>query len=74
MQGSCGTLDADLTFLGFSLLTENEEVEMDNEIKMDNLNAVFLSSFLMLSPLHSILTNTLQGRVYFPFAGEETEA
>lgn len=62
MQGSCGTLDADLTFLGFSLLTENEEVEMDNEIKMDNLNAVFLSSFLMLSPLHSILTNTLVTR------------
>ena len=33
---------------------ENEEVELENEIKMNNPNAVFLSSFLISNPLHWI--------------------
>lgn len=49
-----GAVDSDWTFPGFSLLTGNEEVEMENERIMNSPNAICLSSFLISSALHGI--------------------
>ena len=49
-----GAVDSDWTLPGFSLLTGNEEVEMENASIMNNPNAICLSSFLISNPLHGI--------------------
>ena len=49
-----GAVDSDWTLPGFSLLTGNEEVEMENASIMNNTNAICLSSFLISNPLHGI--------------------